>query len=104
MSVLDKTPRWFLMVVAVSLFFLVGLAIKFNVSIAFADMNATKAAAFEAKNLSEANRDVIGDLKSGMNDMKTAQETFRREYREDRKDFYRSMNEMKNEILKAVKS
>lgn len=100
---LSKLPRWFLVCSLIGLMGLVALGIKFNVQYAFADIAATKTAAFDAKSLSDSNRDSIGELKSSIGEVKTAQETFRKEYREDQKDLYRAMKSMKDEILSAVK-
>ena len=92
----NKIPRWALILVAT-----LGLgSMGTLVSGARADLDKFKAIAYDARNTSNANTTSIGDLKTSVGEIRTAQETFRREYREDQKDLDGKLVE----LLRAVKA
>lgn len=101
---LSKLPRWFLVLSLGLLATLAWFGMQFNAKAVFADMAATKTAAFEAKNLSETNQSSIVEVKASILKMENTQEKFRQEYREDQKDLYRAMKSIKDEIITAVKA
>lgn len=91
---LNKVPRWALIGIAT-----LGLgACGLLVTSARADMEKVKTVAYKAKADSEANTIAVGELKDAVKEVRTAQETFRREYREDQKDLTKSLQD----ISKAV--
>lgn len=100
MESLEKAPRWFLLIVsgaAISVAVLIG---GWTIRQAFADIDTIKSVAYSAKTQSNSNNDSIQELKLAMSEMKTAQETFRREYREDQKDIISRLGD----LMRAVKS
>lgn len=62
-------------------------------------MDKVKSVSYQAKSTSDANAKDISDLKDSVTEVRAAQETFRREYREDQKDLDRKLGE----LLVAVK-
>lgn len=86
----SKLPRW-----ALIWGFLATMSISgFFMSRAIADMDKVKGVAYQAKDTSESNAKDIGDLKDSVKEVRSAQETFRREYREDQKDLDKKLGEL----------
>lgn len=87
---LNKIPRWALIGLAT-----LGLgACGVLVSTARADLDKFKTIAYQAKNTSDGNTASISELKDSVGEVRTAQETFRKEYREDQKDLDRKLGEL----------
>ena len=96
---LNKVPRWALVLLA-----LLGMAACGSlISTARADLDKFKTIAYQAKNTSDANTTSVGELKIQIADVRGAQETFRREYREDRIRAEESQRQMEERIIRAVK-
>ena len=93
---LNKVPRWALVLIA-----FMGLgACGVLVSTARADLDKFKSIAYQAKNTSDSNTTSIQELKDSVKEIRVAQETFRKEYREDQKDLSKSLGD----IARAVKA
>ena len=96
---LNKVPRWALLVLIVALWwvsqFLGGRAI--------ADVDKLKVVAYDARNMSIGNQEDIVDLKGSVEKIQVSQETFRKEYREDRIRDQESQRQMEDRIIRAVK-
>lgn len=93
---LNKIPRWALVGIAS-----LGLiATGTSISTARADLEKFKGIAYIAKNASEDALHLGADLKVQVSEIRSSQETFRKEYREDQKDLDRKLSE----ILRVVKS
>lgn len=97
---LNKIPRWALILISV-----LGIgACGTLITTARADLDKFKTIAYQAKNVSDSNTSSITELKSSVGDIRTAQETFRREYREDRNRDAELLRQMEDRIVKAVKA
>lgn len=97
---INKAPRWFLVIILGAAMALCYITLGFIVKNAFADMERIKGVAWQAKALSDDNQVSIVELKSSVEKINIAQETFRREYREDQKDLDKKLSE----LLRAVKA
>lgn len=93
---LDKMPRWAL--VAICGVFM--SATLFFANRAVADSDRIKTVAYEARSTAQDALSLGNDLKLQIADVRGAQETFRREYREDQKDLDKKLGE----ILRVVKT
>ena len=96
---LDKLPRWALVTICSIAIGFCWVSISFVVKNAFADMEKIKTVAWGANTKSENALTLANDLKVQITDVRVAQETFRREYREDQKDLGRKFDE----VLTALK-
>lgn len=93
---LNKIPRWALVLIAT-----LGLgACGVLVTSARADIDKMKSVAYQAKSASDINAIAVSELKVAVNEVRAAQETFRKEYREDQKDLSNSLAG----IARAVKA
>jgi len=92
---LEKAPRWFLLTVSSAT---IGLCLIFS-GRAIADSDKVKGVAYNALNLSQNNSEAVNDLKVQIADIRGAQETFRKEYRQDQKEIDSKLNE----LLRAVR-
>ena len=92
---LERAPRWFLLTVSSAA---IGLCLIFS-GRAIADSDKVRGVAYSALNLSQNNFGLINDLKVQIADVRGAQETFRKEYRQDQKE----MDSKLNELLRAVR-
>lgn len=101
---IEKAPRWFLLWLTGGSVALLGMLGLWTLRQAYADINTLKSVAYQAKNQSESNDEAISELKTAVGQIKDAQEVFRKEYREDRKEDSAVLRQMKDEIIKAVKS
>lgn len=79
MEVLNKAPRWFLLIIAGM--FVVGIGlVGENV---WADSQKTKAVAYESRGMANTATLQVAALSGQIQEIKNSNETFRREYRED---------------------
>ena len=99
MEFLEKAPRWFILIAFSVVMAISVISVKFIVGNVFADVEKTKSTATVAKNLAETGAIAINDLKVSFAEMRGAQETFRKEYREDKKETDNKLEQ----ILLAVK-
>lgn len=74
------------------------------VSTARADLDKFKVIAYQAKNASEDNAKDVQELKKGVQEIRTSQETQRKEYREDRQKDAEMLRQMEDRIIRAVKA
>lgn len=92
----DKWPRWALISLVAGL----TLVCAFFTNRAVAEGDKTKEVAYEARYKANQALEMGNDLKVQVADVRGAQETFRKEYRQDQKDLDNKLAE----LLKAVKS
>jgi len=92
---LERAPRWFLLTVSSAA---ISLCLVFS-GRAIADSDKVKGVAYGALNLSQNNSEAVNDLKVQIADIRGAQETFRKEYRQDQKEIDSKLNE----LLRAVR-
>ena len=93
---LDKLPRNILVPVCAVLF----AVCLFFTNRAVAESDKNKAMVQQAKIDSEKALETSDDLKNQIADVRGAQETFRKEYREDQKDLTKNLDEQKTLLLK----
>ena len=92
----NKVPRWALIWIGI-----LGLgACTTLISTARADLDKFKTIAADAKIASDSNAESVSELKESVKEIRLAQETFRKEYREDQKDMQKSLAD----IARAVKA
>ena len=96
----EKFPRWALVTISGAL---LGICLFFT-SRAVADSDKMKAVAYQARTTADNAYMIANDLKIQVADVRGAQETFRREYREDRQRDVEQLQRMEERIIRAVKT
>ena len=96
----EKFPRWALVSICGGL---LSLCLFFT-SRAVADGDKMKAVAYQARTTADNAYMLANDLKVQVADVRGAQETFRREYRDDRQRDVEQLQRMEDRIIRAVKS
>lgn len=96
---LEKAPRWFLFMLVSFFMGAVGILGTIVVKGAYAEIASNtsgvveaKGLAFQAKINADNAQEAIVELKGAVTDIREAQETFRKEYREDQKDMDRKLD------------
>lgn len=96
---LNKIPRWALIILSLAGLSSMGVL----VSTARADLDRFKSIAYQAKNISDSNSDAINRLEANVEKIHITQETFRKEYRDDRIRDAQQLQAMEERIIRAMK-
>lgn len=97
---IEKFPRWALITLAT-----IGMgSCWILISTARADLDKFKNIAYTAKSNADDALALGNELKVQIADVRGAQETFRKEYREDRNKDSEILRSMEDRIIRAVKS